>query len=364
MATNQNVLQLFQQTGSADTSSVLYAVTGGNKDTGLPWSVLVFNIGLTGVPTAPTAVAGTNTTQIASTGFVNAAFTGGLYNANLASMTTANATITGGTINATPIGGGTPSTGAFSTLSASSTVSGSGFSTYLASPPAIGSTAANTGAFTTLSASSTVSGTGFSTYLASPPAIGGTTANTGRFTSITATTSGANITGGLTVVGGGASITGGLTMASGAITPITTAGVVGTTGADNASAGSWGEYTSANASGVSLSTGVVSNITSLSLTAGDWDVTGQVAWLAAATTVLTQVAVGINTTSATLPTTVSGFGTSILTGSLGTNTIPAQSVMPTRINVSTTTTVYLVASANFTTSTCTANGFIRARRVR
>jgi hypothetical protein len=40
----------------------------------------------------------------------------------------------------------------------------------------VGATTANTGAFTTLSASSTVSGTGFSTYLASPPAIGGTAA--------------------------------------------------------------------------------------------------------------------------------------------------------------------------------------------
>jgi len=59
----------------------------------------------------------------------------------------------------------------------------------LASPPAIGSTAANTGAFTTLSASSTVSGTGFSTYLASPPAIGGTAAAAGSFTTLTATTS-------------------------------------------------------------------------------------------------------------------------------------------------------------------------------
>jgi len=39
------------------------------------------------------------------------------------------------------------------------------------------------GAFTTLSASSTVSGTGFSTYLASPPAIGGTAAAAGTFTS-------------------------------------------------------------------------------------------------------------------------------------------------------------------------------------
>ena len=51
----------------------------------------------------------------------------------------------------------------------------------------VGATTASTGAFTTLSASSTVSGTGFSTYLASPPAIGGTTASTGRFTTITST---------------------------------------------------------------------------------------------------------------------------------------------------------------------------------
>ena len=83
--------------------------------------------------------------------------------------------------------------GSFTTLSASSTVSGTGFSNYLASPPAIGGTVAaagtfttlsatslslsalnntpigsttpSTGAFTTLSASSAVSGTGFSTYL-------------------------------------------------------------------------------------------------------------------------------------------------------------------------------------------------------
>ena len=64
--------------------------------------------------------------------------------------------ITGGAIDGATIGATTPSTGAFTTLSASSTVSGTGFSTYFASPPAIGSTSANTGAFTTLSASSTV----------------------------------------------------------------------------------------------------------------------------------------------------------------------------------------------------------------
>jgi hypothetical protein len=114
------------------------------------------------------------------------------------------------------IGGTTAAAGAFTTLSASSTVSGTGFSTYLASPPAIGGTTAaaitgttitantglvgphngtvgattpNTGSFTTLAASSTVSGTGFSTYLASPPAIGGTAAAAGSFTTVTASTS-------------------------------------------------------------------------------------------------------------------------------------------------------------------------------
>ena len=53
-------------------------------------------------------------------------------------------------------------------------------------PGAIGSTTPNMGAFTTLSASSTVSGTGFSNYLASPPAIGGTAAAAGSFTTLSA----------------------------------------------------------------------------------------------------------------------------------------------------------------------------------
>jgi hypothetical protein len=102
----------------------------------------------------------------------------------------ANLTFNGTTLTAAgfsgPIGATGATTGAFTTLSASSTVSGTGFSTYLASPPAIGSSTANTGAFTTLSASSTVSGTGFSNYLASPPAIGSSAANTGAFTTLSA----------------------------------------------------------------------------------------------------------------------------------------------------------------------------------
>lgn len=61
-------------------------------------------------------------------------------------------------LNAASVGANNPGTGAFTTLSASSTVSGTGFSTYLASPPAIGGTAAAAGSFTALSYSTTLTG--------------------------------------------------------------------------------------------------------------------------------------------------------------------------------------------------------------
>jgi hypothetical protein len=57
----------------------------------------------------------------------------------------------------------------------------------LSAPPPIGDVTPNTGAFTTLSATSTISGTGFTSYLASPPAIGNTAPSTGKFTTLTAT---------------------------------------------------------------------------------------------------------------------------------------------------------------------------------
>jgi hypothetical protein len=70
----------------------------------------------------------------------------------ISSQDASNVTISGGSINGTTIGASGASTGAFTTLSASSTVSGTGFSTYLASPPAIGGTAPAAGKFTTLEA--------------------------------------------------------------------------------------------------------------------------------------------------------------------------------------------------------------------
>jgi len=90
--------------------------------------------------------------------------------------TVAQFTSTG--LNNVNIGATTPSTGAFTTLSASSTVSGTGFSTYLASPPAIGGTTPNTGAFTTLSASSTVNGLTLTANATGFSIAGGTTSKT------------------------------------------------------------------------------------------------------------------------------------------------------------------------------------------
>jgi hypothetical protein len=75
---------------------------------------------------------------------------------------------------------GTPSAGTVTNLTGTASINING---------TVGATTASTGAFTTLSASSTVSGTGFTTYLASPPAIGGTAAAAGTFTTGTFNTS-------------------------------------------------------------------------------------------------------------------------------------------------------------------------------
>jgi hypothetical protein len=90
-------------------------------------------------------------------------------------------------INGT-VGATTANTGAFTTLSASSTVSGTGFSTYFASPPAIGGTAAAAITGTTITAT-TFSGPHNGTVGATTPSTGAftTVSATGVITSTVAT---------------------------------------------------------------------------------------------------------------------------------------------------------------------------------
>lgn len=95
--------------GSFTSLSAAGTVSGAGFTSLLSPYALLTSPALTGVPTAPNASAGTNTTQIATTAFVE------------------------GTLQSpqTGIGSGTPNSGAFTSLSASGAVSGAGFTSLL-----------------------------------------------------------------------------------------------------------------------------------------------------------------------------------------------------------------------------------------
>ena len=144
--------------------------------------------------------------------------------------------------------------------------------------------------------------------------------------------------------------------------------LLGTTTNDNATAGNVGEEMTSSivvGSAVSLTTATPANVTSLSLTAGDWDVCGAtVLFNAGASTVTTSEIAGISTTSATLPTAPAGGYTVDQGISITGNTLPSLTLGCQRESLASTTTVYLVAQAAFTVSTNSAYGKLRARRVR
>ena len=160
----------------------------------------------------------------------------------------------------------------------------------------------------------------------------------------------------------------GLTMPS--ITFNTTTGVVGTTTNDSAAAGSVGQLISSlipEASAVSVTNNTRRDITSITLTAGDWDVWGNVAFDSGTATNLVLLYGWMNTASATFPDTsffsTQQFGSSGLVTTAATFgfVIPSQ-----RITVanSTTTTIYLSVFATFSVSTLVGYGNIYARRRR
>lgn len=142
----------------------------------------------------------------------------------------------------------------------------------------------------------------------------------------------------------------------------TTGGIIGTTAANNASAGTVGEVISsviAVGSSVSLSSGSAHDLTSISLTAGDWDVFGNVSFTIGGSC---SIIVGwTSTSSATLPAVglYNGIGgPGLVASGIG------LAVPYARYNFSSTTPVFISAFSNFTTSTVTVCGQIYARRVR
>ena len=162
----QNYIQVYGQNGPISVSSLtatgaitLNTTTNNQSFTTTGAGTITITSGTTGAINnmtigATTAAAGTFTqvTATATTG------TAPFVVSSTTQVSNLNASFLGGATFASPgaIGSSVAGSGAFTTLSASSTVSGTGFSTYLASPPAIGTTSAAAGAFTTLSASSTL----------------------------------------------------------------------------------------------------------------------------------------------------------------------------------------------------------------
>lgn len=142
----------------------------------------------------------------------------------------------------------------------------------------------------------------------------------------------------------------------------------GTATNDSASAGNVGEFLTASlvsGSALTLTTATAVTVISKSLTAGDWDVSGVVAFSPGGSTTTIVFLAGINTTTNVLPGVDSGqqsgtaFGVGVVAG--GTSYEPTPIV---RISLSTSGTVFLVAQANFSGSTMNAWGTIRCRRVR
>jgi hypothetical protein len=152
------------------------------------------------------------------------------------------------------------------------------------------------------------------------------------------------------------------------VTFTSTSGIIGTTTNDSAAAGSVGEYVTAavtSASPTSLTNNTVTNLPSISLTAGDWDVWGNVGFIPAATTNYTVLIGFISSSSATLisgeqrNTVSSGAGGTVTGGNEVSFSVPGR-----RFSLTTTTTVYLEVNPFFTVSTMTGYGSIYARRRR
>jgi len=142
--------------------------------------------------------------------------------------------------------------------------------------------------------------------------------------------------------------------------PVPSASVKGTKTNDSAAAGTVGEVISStvtSGAGVSLVSGTAKTITSISLTAGDWDVYGMFG--AFSNTSIASVIAG---TSLTTNTTGAEDETIYAAPISGNQTL--QPVIPTiGVSIASTTTIYLVGRVAFT-GTCVGYGRITGRRAR
>jgi hypothetical protein len=136
---------------------------------------------------------------------------------------------------------------------------------------------------------------------------------------------------------------------------------------DNAAAGLVGETPFSQVlagSAVALVSGTAKTITSLTLTAGDWEVSAWLGLVGNASTTYTQMIVGVSTVTDVVSFLPGNYqerdNAALVIGGLS----PTLILGPGRISLSSTTIIYLVGRCTFSVSTMSAFGMIRARRPR
>lgn len=169
--------------------------------------------------------------------------------------------------------------------------------------------------------------------------------------------------------GTGISITGTTTATINATVATAAGQVVGTATNDNATAGNFGEFISCNvASGspISLPTGAATNICSVSLTAGDWDCSAEIA-TPTQTNNMTDLRGWMSTTSATDPGAPNSGGYVRLgsfSGGIAQGGPTILQVGRMRFSLAGTTTVFFSGMLTYTGTGDTAYGFMGCRRRR
>jgi hypothetical protein len=138
----------------------------------------------------------------------------------------------------------------------------------------------------------------------------------------------------------------------------------GVTNGSDAGAGQVGEWlSSVVATPAGIGNNVLTNLTSLSLTAGDWDVRGEV-WFQLGSGPTGSCQAGISTQANQLP---GAPGTGSRTTQTFTYTANSPQVLPLatcRMSLNAAVTVWLVAACGFSSGTASAYGRMDARRVR
>lgn len=146
-------------------------------------------------------------------------------------------------------------------------------------------------------------------------------------------------------------------------------GIIGFTDGSSAPAGSVGEIISSQilfSNAQALTSNTILALTTIPLTAGEWDIYGLAGYTGGATTLVKHMHAWTSSTTGSAPN--SALITSVSLGTVGVAIFAqgfySMAIKLNTLQLNTTTTTYLNVRSTFTTSTCSCFGKIWARRVR